>query len=62
MACPMCAVRIGIEAHGELMDGTKIRTVAAHSVGRGNSRNGEPRCMAAGMRVEFVGDWRGMKL
>ncbi len=59
MSCPLCSYRVGIEFHGVLMSGAKVHTVGAHSPGRGNRRNGEPRCMGAGMRVEFVGDWRG---
>ncbi len=61
MACPMCAYRVGIEFHGVLMSGAKVHTIGVHSPGRGNRRNSEPRCMGAALRVEFVGDWRGVK-
>lgn len=64
MDCPMCgAVKLGIEYHGELKNGTKVHQLAAHEHGlRSVTRTGNPRCLGAGMRVEFVdGNWRGVK-
>lgn len=60
--CPMCpAPSVGIEAHGELRDGTKVRTLTAHSPGLGRVQSGHPRCLAAGMRMVFVdGAWQGV--
>ena len=61
-ACPMCGVdRVGIEYHGELMTGAKVHTLAAHTAELRYSKSGQPRCLGAGMRVEFVeGAWRGV--
>ena len=61
MTCPMCGVeQLGIEYQGELMSGAKVNTLAAHTPGMRRVERKQPRCLGAGVRVEFVGGvWRG---
>lgn len=52
--CPSCRVpKMGITYGGELMNGTKIYEIAAHSPGRRAVVGGEPRCKGVGHRMQL---------
>jgi hypothetical protein len=60
-ACPYCGTeREGIEYHGQLRDGSKVHTIAAHTEGLRRVERGRPRCLGSGMRLTFTAaGWAG---